>query len=149
MSIKELLALDKVQRFFRIIKQSGGIINSVKKIYRFDLLKVGTLVGTDKYGNRYYENNEYMHGANRWIEYSDRVHLDYDASQIPAEWHGWLHYMTDIPPTKAQYPRHRWMIDHQENMTGTRLQYVPYSTTPAKIQSWQSGQTSSTTKQLK
>lgn len=101
-----------------------------------DVLKIGTLMGVDKFGNKYYQNNMYQHGQNRWVVYSDSVHLDYDASQVTAEWHGWLHYNTDIPPTKANYPKHRWMIDGNENMTGTRFQYVPYSTTPKKIESW-------------
>lgn len=98
---------------------------------------MGTLVGTDKYGNRYYENNEYMHGANRWVDYADKVYLDYDASQIDADWYRWMHYITDVPPTKdATQPKHRWMIPHSENMTGTPAQYVPYSTTRPKITSW-------------
>lgn len=104
---------------------------------------MGTLMGVDKYGNKYFENNEYMHGKNRWVVYSDRAYLDYDGSQIPAEWHGWMHYITDIPPTKADYPKHRWMIDHEENLTGTPAQYVPYSTTRPKIASWKPGTSAS------
>jgi NADH:ubiquinone oxidoreductase subunit len=105
-----------------------------------DELKMGTLVGVDKFGNKYYENNEYFHGRNRWVEYSDDVYLDYDGSQIPPEWHIWMHYSTDIPPTKQEPVRHKWMIDHSPNMTGTPLQYVPYSTTRQKIQSFQPNQ---------
>lgn len=30
--------------------------------YRQDELKIGTLVGTDEMGNRYYENNIYFYG---------------------------------------------------------------------------------------
>lgn len=101
---------------------------------------MGTLVGIDKEGNKYYENNSYMHGANRWVVYSDKAYLDYDGSQIAAEWHGWMHYMTDIPPTKADQVKHPWMIDHKENLTGTAQQYVPYSTVRPKIQSWKPGQ---------
>lgn len=106
-----------------------------------DVLKSGTLVGTDNYGNRYYQNDSYLYVTNRWVEYSDSVYMDYDSSQIPAEWHGWLHYMTDIPPTQSNYPKHKWMIDHKENPTGTLGAYVPYSTTNRKIQSWTPGQT--------
>lgn len=59
---------------------------------RNDDLKLGCLVGTDKYGNKYYENPYYFYGRNRWVEYSEHVHMDYDGSQIPAEWFGWMHY---------------------------------------------------------
>lgn len=55
-------------------------------------MKIGTLVGTDKYGNKYFENNYYFYGRNRWVEYAPHVHMAYDASQIPAEWYGWMHY---------------------------------------------------------
>ncbi|KAJ6221790.1 hypothetical protein RDWZM_000335 [Blomia tropicalis] len=136
MSLKELFAIDKAIRFLQVIKANGGWRNSFKTLYRTDNLKLGTLVGTDKFGNKYFENNEYMHGANRWVIYADKVYLDYDGSMIDAEWHGWMHYMTDIPPTKANYPKHRWMIPHIDNVSGTPEQYVPYSTTPAKIHSW-------------
>lgn len=61
-------------------------------IYRFDDLKIGRLVGTDKYGNKYFENNYYFYGRNRWVEYAPHVHMAYDGSQIPAEWFGWMHY---------------------------------------------------------
>ena len=103
---------------------------------RQDTLKIGTLVGVDKYGNRYYENNYYFHGRNRWVEFADHVYLDYDGSQIPPEWHGWMHYNTDIPPTVKPPVQYKWMIDHQENKTSTPQQYVPYSTTRTKIEGW-------------
>lgn len=97
---------------------------------------MGTLVGVDKFGNKYFENNEYFHGRNRWVEYSDDVYLDYNASQIPPEWHMWMHYTTDIPPTKQNIPQHRWLAEHTENKTGTNDIYVPYSTTRPKVESW-------------
>lgn len=61
-------------------------------ISRHDDLKIGTLVGTDKYGNKYFENNYYFYGRNRWVEYAPHIHMAYDASQIPPEWFGWMHY---------------------------------------------------------
>lgn len=61
-------------------------------VNRFDELKKGCLIGTDKYGNRYYENPYYFYGRNRWVEYADHINMNYDGSQIPAEWFGWMHY---------------------------------------------------------
>ncbi|KAJ8888971.1 hypothetical protein PR048_008465 [Dryococelus australis] len=105
--------------------------------YRFDDAKLGTLVGVDKYGNKYYENNMYFYGRNRWVEYVDKVGMDYDGSQIPAEWFGWMHYKTDLIPTKdPTRPKYSWMLDHTENMSGTRYAYTPYTTTPPKIHPW-------------
>ena len=34
-----------------------------------------------------------MAGRHRWIEYAEKTR--YNASQVPAEWHGWLHFITD------------------------------------------------------
>lgn len=59
---------------------------------RNDDLKIGTLVGIDKYGNKYFENPYYFYGRNRWIEFAPHVNMDYDGSQIPADWYGWMHY---------------------------------------------------------
>lgn len=55
-------------------------------------MKDGQLVGVDKYGNKYFENPRYFYGRNRWVEYATHYGMDYDGSQIPAEWYGWMHY---------------------------------------------------------
>lgn len=101
-----------------------------------DALKWGKLVGVDKFGNKYYQNDFYFYGRNRWVEYDRRVHLEYDGSMVPAEWHNWLHYICDDPPTLNPRVQYKWMIDHTENLTGSNKCYVPYSTMPPKIHSW-------------
>ncbi|CAG2121992.1 unnamed protein product, partial [Medioppia subpectinata] len=63
-SIGQWLGVDKAVKLYRIVRHNGGIIGSLKKVYRMDELKIGTLVGVDKAGNKYYENNEYFHGRN-------------------------------------------------------------------------------------
>lgn len=40
--------------------------------YRQDELKIGTLVGTDEMGNRYYENNLYFYGN---ISTTNKIHF--------------------------------------------------------------------------
>lgn len=101
-----------------------------------DTAKFGELVGEDKYGNKYYKNNYYFYGRNRWVVYNRDTFLEYDGSMIPAEWHNWMHYVCDDPPTTNPRVSHRWMIDHKENLSGTNKAYVPYSTTPDKIHQW-------------
>lgn len=32
-------------------------------------------------------------GRHRWVEYAEKRR--YNASQVPPEWHGWLHFITD------------------------------------------------------
>ncbi|XP_014236496.1 probable NADH dehydrogenase [ubiquinone] 1 alpha subcomplex subunit 12 [Trichogramma pretiosum] len=132
------LGLDKLVNFFRSIKHNGGILGSLRTLYRVDELKFGDLIGEDKYGNKYYENNMYFYGRNRWVIYSPRVHMNYDASQVPAEWYGWLHYKTDLPPFKdPSRPKYKWMVDHTPNLSGTNKAYMPYSTVKTKIEAWQ------------
>lgn len=76
-----------------------SLLGSFYQLWRTDALKSGTTVGVDKYGNTYYENKRYFVGRSRWVVYNDNVSYDYDGSQVPAEWYGWLHYKTDLPPT--------------------------------------------------
>lgn len=59
---------------------------------RMDEMKAGRQVGQDKYGNKYFEDPSQFYGRNRWVEYAPHFNLEYDASQIPAEWYGWMHY---------------------------------------------------------
>lgn len=66
----------------------------------------------------------------RYVVYARK---DFDASQVPAEWHAWLHYITDEAPTSGGYVHRFFQTPHQPNMTGTNKRYVPYSTTDHKI----------------
>ena len=80
-----------------------------------DVTRAGTLVGEDKFGNKYYEDNAYFMGRNRWVVYTEKVWLDYDSSQIPPEWHRWLHHIGDNPPTVEPPVNHKWILEHKEN----------------------------------
>ncbi|XP_060809820.1 probable NADH dehydrogenase [ubiquinone] 1 alpha subcomplex subunit 12 [Amyelois transitella] len=139
-----IVPFDKFSRFFRIISQHGGIINSILDLWRHDTLKEGMLVGVDSMGNKYYQNCNYMLGRNRWVIYNSNVKFEYDASQVSPEWYGWLHYKTDCKPCEdlAKYCLcccswyHRWLLPHQENATGTEQAYYPYSTVVQPISVW-------------
>ncbi|KAH8267428.1 hypothetical protein KR018_001906 [Drosophila ironensis] len=133
----KFFGVDRLSRLFQIVREAGGVKQAYLKLFRNDDLKLGTLVGIDKYGNKYFESSYYFYGRNRWIEFAPHVHLDYDASQIPAEWYGWMHYKTDLPPIRdGCRPKHKWLADHSENLSGTKDAYYPYSTTPNKIEAW-------------
>ncbi|KAL0859034.1 hypothetical protein ABMA27_010882 [Loxostege sticticalis] len=137
MSLGKYLALDKLANLFNILKQNGGIRGTLYKLYRQEEAKDGVLVGEDKFGNKYYENPRYFYGRSRWVEYNEKFHLNYDASQVTSEWYGWLHYKTDLPPHQdPSRPKYKWMIDGNENLSGTTGQYTPYSTTRPKVEAW-------------
>jgi NADH:ubiquinone oxidoreductase subunit len=72
----------------------------------------GSAVGTDAFGNRYYQDKG---GKRRWVVYNGTV----EASRVPAEWHGWLHHTFAEPPTRAPLPVKSWELPHLPNMTGT------------------------------
>ncbi|XP_022110064.1 NADH dehydrogenase [ubiquinone] 1 alpha subcomplex subunit 12-like [Acanthaster planci] len=128
---------EMVRRAFQILRENGGVISSFWRLTRGDdPLKMGALVGTDKYGNKYFENNRYFQGRNRWVEYRKDKYWDLDASMIPAEWHRWLQQMTDDPPTKVPPTPRKFLADHTYNQSGTSGCYVPSTTTPKKIHEW-------------
>lgn len=119
MSLMKFFGLDRAAKLPAMIKAHGGLKSALYHLYRTDDLKTGTLVGEDKYGNKYYENNQYFYGRNRWIIYDAKHGVDYDASMVPAEWFGWLHYKTDVPPTQKAPVNYSWMPDHTPNTSGS------------------------------
>ena len=78
----------------------------------------GTPVGTDMYGNRYYEAKK---TGRRWVLYAGTV----EASRVPPDWHGWLHHTFKEPPTTAPFKEKVWEKAHQPNLTGTEGAYRP------------------------
>ena len=84
----------------------------------------GRFVGSDELGNRYFVQSKGVGPLGvprRWVIYRNLA----EASQVPPEWHGWLHYTVDDPPTEATYRPRPWQKAHQMNMTGTRQAYRP------------------------
>ena len=53
---------EKFANLARAVKQNGGIWKSIQTLYRIDDLKDGDLIGTDRNGNRYYQNKKYFIG---------------------------------------------------------------------------------------
>jgi NADH:ubiquinone oxidoreductase subunit len=114
---------------------AGGRVGFLKAIFtwwnsatigiRFTVARRGVFVGEDDYGNRYYEardaSDSYDARKRRWVIYRGYA----EASKVPAEWHGWLHYTFDEPPTTAPLTRKAWEKDHVPNLTGTLLAWRP------------------------
>ena len=85
----------------------------------------GVKVGEDAFGNRYFEarDNRDSYGSQkrRWVIYKGYS----DASKVPAEWHGWLHYTFDEPPTQENLPSPAFEKEHLPNLTGTLNAWRP------------------------
>ena len=78
----------------------------------------GNAVGTDDFGNRYFQNKD---GSRRWVIYNGTV----EASRVPPDWHGWLHHTYAEPPTRAPLKVRDFEQPHQPNLTGTEGAYKP------------------------
>ncbi len=78
----------------------------------------GIRVGTDEQGNTYYQTRD---SKKRWIIYNGEM----EASRVSPDWHGWLHFTWDQPPTDAPLVHKPWEKPHQENLTGTAAAYAP------------------------
>jgi len=83
------------QSLARSLRERGWK-GTITQMYLIGDIKFGVLKGTDKFGNKYYEDINQPYGQHRWIEYAD-IH-NYDASMIQPEWHGWMHHMFDETP---------------------------------------------------
>ena len=80
-------------------------------------------MGSDQFGNRYYENRvDYAMGTHRWIEPRDIN--NYDSSQIPPEWHGWMHHVNDQTPMLEE----EFIKSKLEHTKYGEISHAPYQT---------------------
>ena len=89
---------------------------------RFDIGRRASYVGADDTGNKYYEERKpSLEGRKRrYVIYNGYA----EPSKVPAEWHGWLHYSTDLTPDQLPAPR-AWQKEALPNLTGTGSAYRP------------------------
>lgn len=90
----------------------------------FTIAKRGVLVGSDEFGNRYYESRDhtsYDGRKRRWVVYDGYA----EASKVAPDWYGWLHYTYEAPPTEQPLVRRKFELDYRPNMTGTPLAWRP------------------------
>jgi len=115
-----------------------GLLEYWHQLHYIGDTKAGVLVGRDRFGNKYYENNEELPLRTRWVDYTKH---DFDAAHLEPGWHAWISYLVDKPPTEdvmLQPNRRRWeSVVHVPNLTATRGAYKPYSTTQHKLSSWE------------
>ncbi|HQY44408.1 MAG TPA: NADH:ubiquinone oxidoreductase subunit NDUFA12 [Paracoccaceae bacterium] len=78
----------------------------------------GVKVGEDAQGNSFYQTKD---AKRRWVIYNGES----EASRVSPDWHGWLHFTWDEPPTEKALKHKSWEKPHQENLTGTILAYAP------------------------
>ena len=93
-------------------------------IWLVTLLSGAKRMGSDSLGNVYYEASarKGYKRPRRWVIYSGEA----EASRVPPEWHGWLHYQNDEAPNENDPSfRRSWQKPYTPNETGTDLAYRP------------------------
>ncbi len=77
----------------------------------------GKYVGSDSFGNKYYESKN----GKRWVIYSNEI----DATKIPVEWYSWMHFTPNRIEKNHDLKKYEWQKPHQSNKTGTQEAYYP------------------------
>jgi len=99
---------------------------------RIKTIFFGKLVGTDSYGNKYYESKS----GKRWVIYSNEI----DATKIPVEWYSWMHFIKNRIEKNHELKKYEWQKPHLSNQTGTQHSYHPNkknNATNKKYKVWQ------------
>ncbi|KAI0289506.1 NDUFA12-domain-containing protein [Russula brevipes] len=131
--------MPSLTRYIRGIR-AVGIREWWRQMQYIGDVKAGTSVGSDQFGNRYFENlnaEQEVPGRHRWVDFAQH---EYNASQVPAEWHAWLSHIRKDPPPQdvtMQNLTPTWKAPWVENLTGTRGAYRPYNTSKPKFEAWQ------------
>ncbi|TMW62109.1 hypothetical protein Poli38472_009602 [Pythium oligandrum] len=71
-------------------------------------IKFGYKVGEDEFGNSYFEDPTEFSGMQRYTEFRVGNKEETDASQIPPQWHVWLHQTTDAVPGQPGQDAKSW-----------------------------------------
>ena len=104
---------------------NGQTLNTRLHTWRF-----GEGVGNDEFGNTNYRTKGgKIYAAlgieRRWVIYAGQS----EGSQTPPGWYGWLHHLTDVPPTEEAYTPREWELPYIQNLTGTPRAYRPTGST--------------------
>ncbi len=86
------------------------------QIFFFTLFR-GEKVGQDSFGNIYYKTRRFWKKERRWVIYKGLT----EASKVPPEWFGWLHFTNDAPLFSKPHP---WVKAHTPNLSGTKSAYI-------------------------
>jgi len=78
-------------------------------------------MGCDAAGNRYYENRvDYPLFMHRWVEPAD-AH-NFDSTQVPPEWHGWMTHMNDATPSLEE----EYVEERMSHLRTGEISHAPY-----------------------
>lgn len=116
----------KVGKMLQFYKQQGGLKNFLKTMIMTKEFYGGELKGVDDNGNKYYENLDRTPGRTRFVIYANPS--SYDPSQVPPEWHAWLHFMGDKTPIEDPPSNYIYRLKHipmKPSDNGVNANYLP------------------------
>ncbi|NCC22707.1 MAG: NADH:ubiquinone oxidoreductase subunit NDUFA12 [Alphaproteobacteria bacterium] len=105
------------------LKSFFGILSPIH-IFWVRITRRAQFIGTDSLGNRYYRAHPRPGYKldRRWVVYKGEP----EATNVPPEWHGWLHHQRDeFPSAEGHSHRRSWQKPHVPNLTGTSGAYRP------------------------
>lgn len=93
------------------------------------------LVGTDEYGNQYFEDLDTNYMINkRWIEFSENhKFLSVQHLRIPPAYNGWLCYIYDEFPNKKNFVEPRWRSPRSFKLQNTHPFTSNYNMAPGSF----------------
>ncbi len=119
-----------------------GPLKFIKDLFFTKDPRAGQLVGIDRFGNEYYTGGIEFN-RERYVRFKNKKNSygGYDASQIPPEWHSWIHRINDTVPRSYTELKTTGIIPFfetfKENVTlNNQYRFKTKSTVPPKIESW-------------
>ncbi|KAH7318134.1 NADH ubiquinone oxidoreductase subunit NDUFA12-domain-containing protein [Stachybotrys elegans] len=129
--------MSTIPRTLRNIRKAGLKESWWNMWYQGDT-KFGRLVGTDRAGNKFFEDMEELPLRTRWVQFAKH---DFDAAQIEPGWHAWIGYMVDTPPNADPLlktgTRKFEPANPAPNYTMSRSAFKTYNTVKPKIAAWE------------
>ncbi|XP_019370419.1 PREDICTED: NADH dehydrogenase [ubiquinone] 1 alpha subcomplex subunit 12 isoform X1 [Gavialis gangeticus] len=125
--------LQVLRNALRQLGGHGGVRGAIWKVLRVSDLKIGTLIGVDKYGNKYFEDKRYFFGLNACLgfwEFSGSLTL---AKGAVTYWP-----QKECPFWSVHQPqgRHRW-VEYTSEMNGKNTYWdVDASMVPPEWHRW-------------
>ncbi len=94
---------------------------------RWFTLRKGEPVGSDSFGNRYYQEKgrpdkkgPHWNRRKRWVIYAGQA----EATAVPPEWNAWLQHTAEELPS-GDAPDNPWEKEYVPNLTGSGGAYRP------------------------
>ena len=98
------------------------------KAFKYKSVRPGTLVGTDQFGNKYFQAPKNgMELRERWVEFAGKK-SEFNATRIPPEWHTWMARVeeTHRTPTEIAFEPQKYAVAFKPTELSQMAQHANY-----------------------